>query len=90
MIPIIICAVGTIPKGVETGSLGNRMMSPDYSNYSIAKIGQNTENRPGALEATCCHSNSSVKKLQGIIIIDNILANNKSKNKVKDATYSNV
>ena len=33
----------------ETGRVGNKRMSQDHPNYSIAQISQNTENGPGDL-----------------------------------------
>ena len=44
--------------GTETGGHGNKRTSIDHLNYSIIKIGQNTEKSP---EETSCHSNSSEK-----------------------------
>ena len=50
MIPIIIGALGMIPKGLVWGleELEIRI-SRDHLNYSIVKIGQNTEKSPGDL-----------------------------------------
>ena len=51
--------LGTIAKrfGTGTGGLGNKRTNGDHPNYSIIKIGQNTEKSPGD-----CHPNSSKKK----------------------------
>ena len=50
VIPIIIGAFGKVPKGLEkTGKLRNLRTSGDHLNYSIIKIGQNTEKSPGEL-----------------------------------------
>ena len=43
------------------GGLGNKSTSKGYPNYSIVGIGQNTQEDPGNLKRTCCHSASSVK-----------------------------
>ena len=49
MIPITFGALGTIPKKLwmGTGGVGNRSISQGNPNYSIAKIGQNTEESSG-------------------------------------------
>ena len=45
------CAVYSQRKiGTGTGGLGNKRTSVDHSNYSIIKIGPNTEKRPGDLK----------------------------------------
>ena len=51
VIPIVIGALGTIPKGwiKESRRVGNRRTSRDPPNYSIIEIGQNTEKHPGNL-----------------------------------------
>ena len=51
MIPIVIGALGTVPKGLEKGTerVGNRRTSRNHSNYSIVEIGQNMEESPGDL-----------------------------------------
>ena len=45
MTPIVISALGTIPKGLIKGSrrLGNKRVSEDHPDCSIIKISQNTE-----------------------------------------------
>ena len=48
MISVVISALGTFTKGLIQG-LGNKIRSGDYPNYSIHKIGQNTEKIPGDL-----------------------------------------
>ena len=48
MIPIVIAARGTVTKGLEQ-RLGNKRTSEDHPNYSINKIGQNTEKSSGDL-----------------------------------------
>ena len=45
VIPIIIDALGTIPK--RTGGLENKRTSWEYPDYSIIKIGLTTEKSPG-------------------------------------------
>ena len=44
VIPVVVGAHGTIPKGLEKGSerLGNERMNRNCPDYSIIKIGQNT------------------------------------------------
>ena len=48
---IVIVALGIFTKGIEkeTGRLENKWTSGGYPNYSIIKIGQNTEKSPGDL-----------------------------------------
>ena len=48
VIPIVIDALGTIPKRICKGTwgLGNKNISGDHSNNSIIKIGQNAEMTP--------------------------------------------
>ena len=63
--------------------------SGDYLNYSIVKIGQNTENSPLRLEETCYRSNTSerssantdLKNSQGVNNNNN--NNNNSNNGIK-------
>ena len=45
MTPAVNGVLGTIPKGA--GRVGNRRTNQDHPNYSIVKIGQNTEKNPG-------------------------------------------
>ena len=51
VIPIVISALRTIPKGLvkRTERLGNKRTSGDHPDYSIIKISQNTEKSPGDL-----------------------------------------
>ena len=51
VIPIVIGAIGTVTEGLlkKTGRLRNKGSSEDNPNYSIVKIGQNTEKCPGDL-----------------------------------------
>ena len=51
MIPIVIGALGTIPKGLMKGlkDLEIRWTSGYHPDYSIIKIGKNTEKSPGDL-----------------------------------------
>ena len=51
VIPVIISALGTASKGLVRGleELKNRGTIKDHSNYSIIKIGQDTEKSPGDL-----------------------------------------
>ena len=51
VIPIVIGALGMIPKrlGKGPGRVGNRRTSSDHPNYSMLKIVQNTEESPGDL-----------------------------------------
>ena len=37
--------------GTETGALGNKRTTGDHPNYSIIKIGKNTEKSPGDLQS---------------------------------------
>ena len=66
------CAFGSHKRiGTGIGGFGNKRTSRDHPNYSIVKIGQNTEKSPGDLSPqdssqysvtqTFCHSNSSEK-----------------------------
>ena len=59
VIPIVIVALGTIPKrtGKGTERLGEKRTSGNHPDKSNIKIRLNTEK----LEETCCHSNSSQK-----------------------------
>ena len=52
---IVIGALGTIPKGLVKGQ--ENLESWDHPDYSIIKIGLNTEN----IRETCCHSVSCEK-----------------------------
>ena len=47
--PIVSGALGIIPKGKETGRLGNIKTSGNHANYSIINIDQNTEKSRGDL-----------------------------------------
>ena len=51
MVPIVIGALGTIPQrfGMGTRELGSQRTSPANREYSITKVGQNTEKSPGNL-----------------------------------------
>ena len=51
VISMVICALGTITKGIgaETEEFGNKRMSRDHPSYCIVKIGQNSEKSPGDL-----------------------------------------
>ena len=50
VIPVVICAPGTVAKGlVRTGGLVNVRMSGDHSNHSIIEIDQNLEKSPSNL-----------------------------------------
>ena len=46
-VTIVSIVVGAL--GTGTGRLGNKWTSIDHPNYSIIKIGQNTEKSPGDL-----------------------------------------
>ena len=52
VIPIVVGALGTVPKGIGkgTGGLGNKRISRDHPNYIIIKIGLNTGKSPGDLK----------------------------------------
>ena len=52
VIPIVIGALGMISKGLvkKTEGVWNRKKSRDHPNYSIVKVGQNTEKSPGDLK----------------------------------------
>ena len=51
VIPIVLGALGTIPKRLVKGleDLEIREQSGDHSDYNIIKIGQNTQKSPGDL-----------------------------------------
>ena len=51
ILPIVVGALGTIPKGLVkgVGKVGNQRTRRDHSNYSSVNIGQNTEMSPGDL-----------------------------------------
>ena len=51
VIPIVVGVFGTIAKWLVkgTGGVGNLKTSRDHPNYSIVRIGQNTEKNPGHL-----------------------------------------
>ena len=51
VIPILISALSTVPKGLVKGleNLEKNWISGDHPNYNIIKIGQNTEKSPGDL-----------------------------------------
>ena len=49
VIPIVLGALGKIPKGLVKG-LGNKRTSGNHPDYSIMKIGQNTEKSSGDLK----------------------------------------
>ena len=48
VIPIVIGALGTIPKGLVKG-LEELEIGGDHPNYSIVVVGQKTEKSPGDL-----------------------------------------
>ena len=48
VIPIVIGALRTIPKD-QVKRFSNKKASEDYPNYSVVKIGQNSEKSPGDL-----------------------------------------
>ena len=52
MIPIVIVAPGTVPKGLENriGRDENRSTNRDDLDYRIVKIGQKTEKNPRDLK----------------------------------------
>ena len=48
VIPIVISALGTVPKYFEAGErVGNRRKNGNHPNYSIVEIGKNTEKSAG-------------------------------------------
>ena len=49
IIPIVIEAFNTVPKGLVKGRLGNKWTNEDHPNYNIIKIDQNTKKIPGDL-----------------------------------------
>ena len=51
VIPILTGTLGTVIKGLVRGGgrVGSVKMSRNHQNYSILKIGQNTQNNPGDL-----------------------------------------
>ena len=66
-IPIIIGALGTAPKDLEreleVWEIGERIET--IQNYSIVKIGQNTEKSPGYLRRLAVIESSVKKKTIG-------------------------
>ena len=54
VVPIVISALGTIPKGLERGAgrVGNCRANQTHSNHSIIAVDQNTETIPGDLETS--------------------------------------
>ena len=56
--------------GTGTGGLGNKRMSGDHSNYSIAEIGQNIKESPGDLTRLAVlqtpSANTGVKNYQKV------------------------
>ena len=46
VIPIILGALGTVPKGLER-RLEELQIGGDYPDYIFVKVGQNTEKSPG-------------------------------------------
>ena len=61
----------------------NQRTGRDHPDYSIVKIGQNTEKSPGDLRKTFCHSNYS-EKLSANVGVKN---SEKSKIKIKTKLY---
>ena len=53
VIPIAIGALGRVPKSSERGleETENQWTNRDHLDYSIAKIGQNTQKSPGDLKS---------------------------------------
>ena len=51
VMPIVIGALGTVPKGLEKGTkrVGNRRTNRGHKDYNIVKSSQNTEKSPGDL-----------------------------------------
>ena len=47
VIPIVISRYNPQKIGIGTGGFGNKRTSEDYPDYSIIKIGQDTEKSPG-------------------------------------------
>ena len=52
MIPIVVNAQRTVPKGLrkKNGGTGNQTKNRNPQNHSIVKIGENTEKSPGGSE----------------------------------------
>ncbi len=49
-IPIVICALGTVTKGLLKGLEDLEVNGRFHPNYSIIENGQNTEKSPGNLK----------------------------------------
>ena len=81
MIPVVIGALGTIPKGRETGRLGNKRTRVNHPDYSIIKISQNSEKVPGDLE-TWCHSDSREKPSVNVGVKNSQRNNNNNNNNI--------
>ena len=60
VIPIVNGPLGTIPTCLGMGQrrCRNQRMSGDYPDYSIIKMGQNTEKSPGDLRRLAVSQNS--------------------------------
>ena len=71
VIPIVIGALGTILKrlGKDTGRLRNQRASRDHPDYTIIKIGQNTETSPRDLPSLTLQWLTLVWKITTTIII---------------------
>ena len=65
VIPIVIDALGMISKGLIRGleELEIEAQAIDYPNYSMIKIGQNTEKSSENLRRLCCYSDSTEKTI---------------------------
>ena len=68
MIPLVIGALGTVPKGLLTDSkrVETQMTSRDLLNCSIGDVDQNTEKSPGELKiptAAQTPTNAGVKNI---------------------------
>ena len=65
IIPIVIGTLGTIPRSLvkELEELKKRKSSLGHPNYSIVKLGQNTEKSPGNLRRLAV-TQTPVKDLQ--------------------------
>ena len=52
VIPMVICRLGTVRKGIDTGTgrLGYKRTNGDYLNLSIVEIGQKAKRSPGDLK----------------------------------------
>ena len=88
VIPLVIGALGTVPKGLEKGSgrVGNQGENEDHPDQSFIEICKNTEKSP---DETCCHQTPVKDHIQTDHLISarrsDLKILNKNKNKREPA-----